>query len=432
MLFSPMSASVGVYTLSLRIETHVSVRTHLLCHFSLLCNPWCEGDSVFLNSEEQRDEYVMRDFGLLFKGTADNPCGSPWLFDQGQLPGLFGPMKTLDRSEASGPFGEVKVKERDDLSHRNRAQTFKYEISFSEYTRSEDLVNLAVVAQDIETGERTMASKEFRIHSPTLSIQIKNENSVIPYMEQVGMVTFLSPFTIPAYGELKITSSGILRERISLTVHHGETIRIPFQFTPRRTALFTEVPHDIMSRAGENVELKCSFRGARSSSVSLEIQWWYARYGQDWPENPGLVGSNISHKLRLSSIKPSDEGTYKCRVIDFSESQAQQHSVQAYVQVQPADLLQQEHTQLQNKGRDLHMDQKQYWRNHQLKDGEHKNKSNKVKSGDEDHRMIHNEIAAQMRQEMDHQFRKVDLQHHHKVNKTRAGNEPQPESRELL
>ncbi|XP_056606969.1 V-set and transmembrane domain-containing protein 2-like protein [Triplophysa dalaica] len=220
-------------------------------------------------------------------------------------------------------------------------------------------------------------------------------------------------------------------------------------------ALFTEVPHDIMSRAGEDVELKCSFRGASSSSVSLEIQWWYARHAQDWPENPGwttnqvlpqedtliretkisvvkVVGSNISHKLRLSSIKSSDEGTYKCRVIDFSESQAQQHSVQAYVQVQPADLLQQVHTQLQNKGPVLLMDQTQYWSNRQLKDGEHKNKSNKYKPGDEDHRMIHHKIAAQMRQEMDHQFRKVGLQHHQKVNKTRAGNKQQSESRELM
>lgn len=214
-------------------------------------------------------------------------------------------------------------------------------------------------------------------------------------------------------------------------------------------ALFTEVPHDIISQAGEDVELACSFRGASSSSVSLEIQWWYARHGQDWPEKPGwttnqvlpqeetssgetkisvvkVVGSNISHKLRLSSVKPSDQGTYECRVIDFSASRAQQHRVQAYLQVQPND--QQEHTQLQNKGPVRHMDKQQYWSNHQLKDGEHKN----GKPGDEDHQRIHLKIAAAQRmQEMDHQFRNVDLQLHYKENKTRAENKHQSENREL-
>lgn len=47
-----------------------------------------------------------------------------------------------------------------------------------------------------------------------------------------------------------------------------------------------------------------------------------------------VAGSNISHKLRLSSIKRSDEGTYECRVIDFSGSVAQHHRVRAYLQVE--------------------------------------------------------------------------------------------------
>lgn len=132
-----------------------------------------------------------------------------------------------------------------------------------------------------------------------------------------------------------------------------------------------------------------------------------------------VVGSNISHKLRLSSVKPSDEGSYECRVIDFSESQVQQHSVQAYVQVRPDDLLQQEH-----------MDQKQYRSNHQLEDGEDENMSEDIR-GDGDHQRIHHEIkAAQMRQEVD-RFPNMDHHDHHKLNKTRTGNKHQSESREL-
>lgn len=121
-------------------------------------------------------------------------------------------------------------------------------------------------------------------------------------------------------------------------------------------AAFTEVPHDITTQSGQDVEMACSFRGAGSPSYSLEIQWWYIRNHRDWPEKPAwttnqvtpmeelskdatkisvvkVAGSNISHKLRLSSVKQSDEGTYECRVIDFSGAVAQHHRVRAYLQV---------------------------------------------------------------------------------------------------
>ncbi|XP_051997356.1 protein-glutamine gamma-glutamyltransferase 5-like [Xyrauchen texanus] len=81
-LFSPASAPIGVYTLSLRIETHTSVKTHTLGQFTLLCNPWSKADSVYLNSADLREEYVRNDFGLLYKGTAANVTARPWSFDQ--------------------------------------------------------------------------------------------------------------------------------------------------------------------------------------------------------------------------------------------------------------------------------------------------------------------------------------------------------------
>ncbi|MFT7801172.1 V-set and transmembrane domain-containing protein 2-like protein [Arapaima gigas] len=104
--------------------------------------------------------------------------------------------------------------------------------------------------------------------------------------------------------------------------------------------------------------MACSFRGAGSPSYSLEIQWWYIRNHKEWTDKQAwmtnevmpqdemitdatkisvvkVAGSNISHKLRLSSVKPSDEGTYECRVIDFSDSKARHHRVRAYLQVDP-------------------------------------------------------------------------------------------------
>uniref|UniRef100_A0A8D3A0Q2 Ig-like domain-containing protein n=1 Tax=Scophthalmus maximus TaxID=52904 RepID=A0A8D3A0Q2_SCOMX len=103
--------------------------------------------------------------------------------------------------------------------------------------------------------------------------------------------------------------------------------------------------------------MACSFRGAGMPSYSLEIQWWYIRNHLDWTDRQPwttnevapeeempkdatkisvvkVVGSNISHKLRLSRVKPSDEGTYECRVIDFSgDAGARHHRVRAYLQV---------------------------------------------------------------------------------------------------
>uniref|UniRef100_A0A096MH18 V-set and transmembrane domain-containing protein 2-like protein n=1 Tax=Poecilia formosa TaxID=48698 RepID=A0A096MH18_POEFO len=122
--------------------------------------------------------------------------------------------------------------------------------------------------------------------------------------------------------------------------------------------MFTEVPHDMTAQRGQDVEMACSFRGAGTPSYSLEIQWWYIRNHLEWTdqqpwttnevspeeETPKdatkisvvkVVGSNISHKLRLSRVKTSDEGTYECRVIDFSdEAGARHHRVRAYLQLE--------------------------------------------------------------------------------------------------
>ncbi|XP_054248029.1 V-set and transmembrane domain-containing protein 2-like protein [Indicator indicator] len=136
----------------------------------------------------------------------------------------------------------------------------------------------------------------------------------------------------------------------------------PWDAPAAGSALFTEAPHDMTAQAGEDVEMACSFRGTGSPSYSLEIQWWYVRNHRDWTdkqtwasnqqlkvsaqEEPGkdatkisvvkVVGSNISHKLRLSRVKPEDEGTYECRVIDSSDGKARHHKVKAYLRVEAA------------------------------------------------------------------------------------------------
>ncbi|XP_061114709.1 V-set and transmembrane domain-containing protein 2-like protein [Conger conger] len=123
-------------------------------------------------------------------------------------------------------------------------------------------------------------------------------------------------------------------------------------------ALFTEVPHDITTQSGQDVEMACSFRGTGSSSHSLEIQWWYLRNDRDWTDKQAwmtnqvvpqedmakdatkisvvkVAGTNISHRLRLSSVRPGDQGTYECRVIDFSDRKTRLHRVHAFLRVEP-------------------------------------------------------------------------------------------------
>lgn len=61
-------------------------------------------------------------------------------------------------------------------------------------------------------------------------------------------------------------------------------------------ALFTEVPHDITTQSGEDVEMACSFRGAGSPSYSLEIQWWYIKDHRNWQEKPAQITNNVSRE----------------------------------------------------------------------------------------------------------------------------------------
>ncbi|KAM4613330.1 transglutaminase 5, like [Polymixia lowei] len=79
---SPASAPVGTYQLQLFVVTQTDQRGYKIGNFNLLCNPWCSEDAVFIPFEDQREEYVQNDSGLLYTGTAMNPVSRPWSFDQ--------------------------------------------------------------------------------------------------------------------------------------------------------------------------------------------------------------------------------------------------------------------------------------------------------------------------------------------------------------
>ncbi|XP_069314066.1 V-set and transmembrane domain-containing protein 2B isoform X2 [Eulemur rufifrons] len=92
--------------------------------------------------------------------------------------------------------------------------------------------------------------------------------------------------------------------------------------------------------------MPCAFRASGATSYSLEIQWWYLK---EPPREllhelalsaPGarsktvrVQGNDISHRLRLSAVRPQDEGVYECRVADYSDDDTREHKAQALLRV---------------------------------------------------------------------------------------------------
>ncbi|CAN9511871.1 unnamed protein product [Ophioblennius macclurei] len=79
---SPASASVGCYRFQLFVFTRNNRRSSAAGKFVMLCNPWCSDDVVYIPFEDQREEYIQSDSGLMFIGTPMNVASRPWSFDQ--------------------------------------------------------------------------------------------------------------------------------------------------------------------------------------------------------------------------------------------------------------------------------------------------------------------------------------------------------------
>ncbi|XP_036389447.1 protein-glutamine gamma-glutamyltransferase 2-like [Megalops cyprinoides] len=90
---SAPDAPIGQYSLTLDQGTRVS-----LGEFVLLFNPWCARDTVFMDDEEKRKEYILSQDGLIYIGTPKHIDDTPWNFGQ-FMPGILDTcLRILDES----------------------------------------------------------------------------------------------------------------------------------------------------------------------------------------------------------------------------------------------------------------------------------------------------------------------------------------------
>ncbi|XP_076840348.1 protein-glutamine gamma-glutamyltransferase 2-like [Brachyhypopomus gauderio] len=88
-------APIGKYRL---ILCGLSQQQLSLCNFVLLFNPWCADDDVYMESHQEREEYVMSQDGIIFKGNANHIHSCPWNFGQFESGILNVCLKILNKS----------------------------------------------------------------------------------------------------------------------------------------------------------------------------------------------------------------------------------------------------------------------------------------------------------------------------------------------
>nr|XP_020476856.1 protein-glutamine gamma-glutamyltransferase 2-like isoform X2 [Monopterus albus] len=88
----PANTPIGEYTLSVRHRD----KEMLLPTLVVLFNPWCPDDWVFLPDEKERQEYVMSEKGIIYKGSGQYISPMNWDFGQFENNTVNICMKILD------------------------------------------------------------------------------------------------------------------------------------------------------------------------------------------------------------------------------------------------------------------------------------------------------------------------------------------------
>ncbi|XP_060792811.1 protein-glutamine gamma-glutamyltransferase K-like [Neoarius graeffei] len=98
-VFSPPTASIGRYEFSVTTRNASSQSPEKDIY--LLFNPWCKNDTVFMDNQDERNEYVLNDVGLLYCGNDKQISARPWNFGQFADGILEACLFILEKTEAS-------------------------------------------------------------------------------------------------------------------------------------------------------------------------------------------------------------------------------------------------------------------------------------------------------------------------------------------
>uniref|UniRef100_A0A3P9P022 Protein-glutamine gamma-glutamyltransferase 2 n=1 Tax=Poecilia reticulata TaxID=8081 RepID=A0A3P9P022_POERE len=104
----PANAPVGEYKLSAGLKAEENELAELF----VLFNPWCSEDWVFLPNEVERQEYVMNQHGIIYKGSDQYIHGLTWDFGQFEEDMVQICLKLLDlsRKHKRNPADDVSAR----------------------------------------------------------------------------------------------------------------------------------------------------------------------------------------------------------------------------------------------------------------------------------------------------------------------------------
>ncbi|KAM8945856.1 protein-glutamine gamma-glutamyltransferase E-like [Pelodytes ibericus] len=122
-LNSPSSAVIGRYRLNVAVfkESIENVPLQSIGELSLIFNPWVQEDDVFLAEENERQEYVLNEYGVIFVGSEYELMSRDWEYNQFDKDVLKICFSILDRSMNHQKDAVSDVSQRNDPLYVCRA-----------------------------------------------------------------------------------------------------------------------------------------------------------------------------------------------------------------------------------------------------------------------------------------------------------------------
>ncbi|KAJ8281192.1 hypothetical protein GJAV_G00064560 [Gymnothorax javanicus] len=122
---SPADAPVGLYNMTAVLHSSDGQLQQKIPvgQFYLLFNPWCKGDLVYLPNEEELQEYILNESGLLYQGSWDHIQPLPWNFGQFEKDVVYICFEILDNSPAALKDLETDMSNRGDPVYVSRTVT---------------------------------------------------------------------------------------------------------------------------------------------------------------------------------------------------------------------------------------------------------------------------------------------------------------------